>query len=383
MKKNERIEKLLSEIDKALGDTGKSAEIFYLLKKQGSISTKQKEEIIKLEHQIVESQRKATEYANKFIQLLHILKQQGEISGRQQTDLVELGKKVIENHKATKEILLSLADIAKTLKIILPKSFDVVVKNINDFPEEFRISNLDEIPKPLDEISIKEPLWLPNFFESAFRFLTQPVIKVVQKQLQNVNIAGPTDPRKAIAVRLSDGKKFYTAVIQAIAAGAESLDTVESLLQQILSAQGATPTLANRYITTTNEVSTGTGEVDLFLVKNPSGSGKNTRVEQVLISSQDSGQRTFRLYRSAVISANGTALPVSGMKTSQSASVASAFKSPSITSRGSLIFGGNFGEGAPLQVLSVPFILLPGENLLITSQSTSDRIFLSLVWIEE
>ncbi|MBI2034263.1 MAG: hypothetical protein HYT11_00850, partial [Candidatus Levybacteria bacterium] len=132
-----------------------------------------------------------------------------------------------------------------------------------------------------------------------------------------------------------------------------------------------------------DEVNTGTGEVDIFLVENPSGSGKNIRVEQVLISSKDTGRRTFRLYRNAVVSASGTSLVINGMKTSQGASVASAFKSPTITSKGSLIFGGNFGEGAPLQSLSVPFIVLPDENLLITKQSTPDSVFLSLVWIEE
>lgn len=232
-KKNEDVAKLLDEINRVLGDTSKSAEIFYLLKKQGLTSTKQKEEIIKLERQIVESQRKSTEYASKFIQLLHILKQQGEISGRQQTGLIELGKKVIENHKATKEILLSLAGIAKTLKVILPKSFDVVVKNTNDFPGEFKISNLDEIPKPPNEVFVKEPLWLPNFFEAAFKFLTQPIIRTVQKQLQNVNITGPTDPRKAIAVRLSDGNRFYTAILQAISAAGSNSQKVEDLLQQI------------------------------------------------------------------------------------------------------------------------------------------------------
>lgn len=340
-KGNEKITRLLNEISRTLGDSNKSAELFYLLKRQG------------------------------------------EITHQHQSDIASLQKQMLEYQRVTKEGLLRLIEIARALRVDLPETFEVEVINSDEFPNVFRIANLDEIPKPPDEVKIKQPVWLPNFFELTHKFITDPLIKVIQKQLQNVNITGPTDPRKAIAVRLSDGKKFYTAVLQAIAAGAESLDAVESLLQQILSAQGGTPTLANRYIATTNEVSTGTGEVDLFLVKNPSASGKNVRVEQVLISSQDAGQRTFRLYRNAVISANGTALPINGMKTSQAASVASAFKSPTITSKGSLIFGGNFGEGAPLQTLSVPFIVLPNENLLITSQSTSDRIFLSLVWIEE
>lgn len=233
MKKNEDVTKLLDEINKVLGDTSKSAEIFYLLKKQGSVSTKQKEEIIKLERQLVENQHQAKQYSEKFIQLLHILRQQGEISGHQQSYLLELGKKVNDNHKATREILVGIADIARTLKVTLPKTFDVSVKNISDFPTEFKISNLDKIPSPPDEVHIKKPLWLPDFFEAAFKFITEPVVIAVKKQLQNVNLTGPTDPKKAIAVRLSDGNRFYTAILQAISAAGSNSQQVEDLLQEI------------------------------------------------------------------------------------------------------------------------------------------------------
>lgn len=332
-KKNEKASKLLGEINKVLGEDN-SLELLHILRKQGWVSEKQWEEMVRVQRQALDKQRLIRE---------------------------------------------SILDAVKALKIKLPEVFDVNVSNQKDFPGSIKISNLEDIKFP-GEIEFKKPSW---FSDLLSKWVSFPIIKALGKQLQNVNITGPTDPKKAIAVRLSDGENFYKAVMQAVSAAASNSLLVEQLLQQILSAQGGTPTLANRYIVTTNEINTGTGEVDICIVKNPAGSGKNVRIEQVLISSQDAGQRTFRLYRNAVISANGTALLINGMKTSQSASVASAFKSPTITSKGSLIFGGNFGEGAPLQSLSVPFIVLPNENLLITSQSTSDRIFLSLVWIEE
>lgn len=310
------------------------------------------------------------------LELLHILKQQGRVSEKQWEEMVRIQRQALDKQRLIREAIL---DAVKALKVKLPDIFDVKVSNQKDFPHSIKISNLEDIKFP-SEVGFKKPAW---FSDMLSKWVSFPLIKTLGKQLQNVNITGPTDPKKAIAVRLSDGENFYKAVMQAVSAAASNSLLVEQLLQQILSTLGGTPTLANRYIVTTNEINTGTGEVDICIVKNPSGSGKNVRIEQVLISSQDAGQRTFRLYRNAVISANGTALPINGMKTSQDASVASAFKSPTITSKGNLIFGGNFGEGAPLQTLSVPFIVLSNENLLITSQSTSDRIFLSLVWIEE
>jgi len=232
-KKNEKAASLIGEIDKALGDKSKSSEMFYLLKKQGEISTKQKEEIIKLGKDLLENQRILKSYLNKYVDALSFLKQRGDVSQLQQADLIELEKRVLESHKGTKEILVKLIDTTKTLKVVLPKSFDVKVLNSKDFPTEFKISNLDELPKLPDEIHVKQPLWLPDFFESAFEFITQPLIKTIKKQLQEVNITGPVDPKKAIAVRLSDGKRFYTAVLQAISAASSNSQKVEDLLQQV------------------------------------------------------------------------------------------------------------------------------------------------------
>lgn len=232
-KKNEKAAQLVDEINKALGDKSKTSEIFYLLKKQGEISTKQKGEIITLGKDLLENQRILKSYLNKYVDALSFLKQRGDVSQLQQADLIELEKRVIESHRATKEILVKLVDVTKTLKVVLPKTFDVKVINSDDFPTEFRISNLDEIPSPPDEINIKQPQWLPDFFEAIFKFVTQPLIKTVKKQLQDVNITGPTDPSKAIAVRLSDGKRFYTAVLQAISAASSNSQKVEDLLQQV------------------------------------------------------------------------------------------------------------------------------------------------------
>jgi len=137
-----------------------------------------------------------------------------------------------------------------------------------------------------------------------------------------------------------------------------------------------------RYIVTTDEINTATGEIKLFLLKNPSTS-KHLFVEKILISSQDAGQKTFKIYRNPTITTNGTALTINKVRATQSASIATAFLSPTISANGTLLFGGNFGEGSPLQLLDIPFVVEPSEDILITTQSTSDRIFLTIVWIEE
>lgn len=384
-KRNENVEKLVDEISKAVGDTSKSSEIFYLLKKQGDVSTRQRGEIIALDKQMLENHRILKDYASKCRDLFFSIKQQGEISQLQQGDLIELGKRVIENYKTSREILVKLFDLAKTLKVVLPKTFDVTVKNIHDFPTEFRISNLDDIPSPPDEVHIKRPPWLSDFFEGAFKFIAQPLIAANKKQHQNIVITGPTDPKKAIAVRLSDGKRFYTAVFQAIAAGAESLDTVENLLQQILASQGGTPQVGNRYISTSEQVVTGIGDESIFLIKNPSGSNKDIRFEKILATSEKvgAGERTFKVFRNPVISSNGVSKPIEKMKSSQPASVAQSFTTPTITSNGKILFGGNYGDSSLFQPLEIPFVLMPGENMLFVCKSPTDRIFITAQWIEE
>lgn len=418
-KKNEDVTKLLDEINKVLGDTSKSAEIFYLLKKQGSVSTKQKEEIIKLERQLVENQHQAKQYSQKFIQLLHILRQQGEISGRRQTDLLELGKKVNDNHKATREILVGIADIARTLKVALPKTFDVLVKNISDFPTEFKISNLSEIPSPPDEVHIKKPLWLPDFFDAAFKFITHPIISAVKKQLQNVNITGPTDPKKAIAVRLSDGNRFYTAILQAISAAGSNSQKVEDLLQEIINNTDTLELKANQvnlntdtleaklqilidgnvwqravlagtgFVVTTNNVTVANANETVFmLIKNPSNSGKTARLHRITIGSdqnQANKMAFYRIYRDPAITNNGTALNINNLKKGAGASELTAFRIPSVSDNGVLLAVGN--AGAVIQgtdQMDLGNLISAGENILITVDATAGGFdfFVTAYWEE-
>lgn len=416
-KKNEKAAQLVDEINKALGDKSKTSEIFYLLKKQGEISTKQKGEIITLGKDLLENQRILKSYLNKYVDALSFLKQRGDVSQLQQADFIELEKRVLESHRATKEILVKLVDATKTLKVVLPKTFDVKVINSDDFPTEFRISNLDEIPSPPDEINIKQPRWLPDFFEAVFKFVTQPLIKTVKKQLQDVNLTGPTDPSKAIAVRLSDGKRFYTAIIQAISAASSNSQKVEDLLQEIanntdtlelktdqvnlntdtLEAKLQTlidgdkwerTTLTGKaYVVTTNAVVvSGTSEVAFLLLKNPASSGKTVRIKKILFGLENAGSlSTYRIYRDPTITANGITLASVNLLKGGSASVLTAFRSPTISANGTLMIADNLTSHNPDHDPDLGFIISQNENILLTVDpaTTNMQHMVTIYFMEE
>lgn len=416
-KKNEKASQLVDEINKALGDKSKTSEIFYLLKKQGEISSRQKDEIIKLGKDLLENQRILKTYLNKYVDAFYFIKEGGDVSQLQQADIIELEKRILESHKATKEILSKLVDVAKSLKVILPKTFDVKVINSDDFPTEFRISNLDEIPSQLDEINIKQPQWLPDFFESAFKFITQPLIAVIKKQTQNITLIGPTDPSKAIAVRLSDGKRFYTAVLQAISAASSNSQKVEDLLQQIVNNTDTlelktdqvnlntdtleaklqtlidgdkwerTTLVGKAYVVTTNAVVvSGTSEVAFLLLKNPASSGKTVRIKKILFGLENAGSfSTYRIYRDPTISANGATLTPINLLKGGSASVITAFRSPTISANGALMIADNLTSHNPDHDPDLGFIISQNENILLTVDpaTTNMQHMVTIYYMEE
>lgn len=389
-KKNEDVTKLLDDLNSVLGDTNKSAEIFYLFKKQVVVSEKQHQELIGLRKRVVENQQIAKAYAEKYIEWLSILKQQGELSQVQQNDLVDLEEELLGKQNDIEQNLLKLIAIAKTLKIELPKTFDVTIKNTGDFPTEFRISNLSEIPSLSDEVHIKKPLWLPDFFEATFKFITQPVINAVKKQLQNINITGPTDPSKAIAVRLSDGKRFYTAIMQAIA-GATNTQEVEDLLQNLVDGNvWQRAVLAGTgFVATTNNITVANANETVFmLIKNPSNSGKTARLHRLTIGSdqnQANKMAFYRIYRDPTVTNNGTALNINNLKKGAGVSVLTAFRIPSISDNGMLLVVGN--AGAVIQgteQMDLGNLISAGENILITVDATAGGFdfFVTAYWEE-
>lgn len=217
--KNEKASKILGEINKALGEDN-SFELLHILRKQGRVSEKQWEEMAKIQREAINKQRLIRE---------------------------------------------SILDAVKALKIKLPEVFDVNVSNQKDFPGSIKISNLEDIKFP-GEVGFKKPLW---FADLLAKWVTFPIVKVLGKQLQNVNINGPRDPKKAIAVRLSDGENFYKVVMTAVGAVAAS----DPLLQ------GSVKTFTNEFITSL------IGDIPLQTIITPPV-GKSITVKFINISTE-------------------------------------------------------------------------------------------------
>lgn len=95
-----------------------------------------------------------------------------------------------------------IVDAIKRNKVEYPKQIDVKVTNTHDMPK-----SVFNVPSLFD---IRKPTWIDT--------ITSP-IKAVNSKMDQVlqaikNVKMSEDPEKPIAVRLSDGKKFYEAITQ-------------------------------------------------------------------------------------------------------------------------------------------------------------------------
>ena len=214
------------------------------------------------------------------LELLHILRKQGRVSEKQWEEMVRVQRQALDKQRLIREAIL---DAVKALRVKLPDIFDVKVSNQKDFPGSIKISNLEDIKFP-GEVGFKKPLWLSDLLAKWVSF---PIIKALGKQLQNVNITGPTDPKKAIAVRLSDGDIFYKAVMQVVSAAASNSKLVEDLLQSIF--DGHEPLLREPLKTFPSEfLSSAVGVITSQTIITPP-TGKKISVKIINASTESSG----------------------------------------------------------------------------------------------
>jgi len=133
----------------------------------------------------------------------------------------------------------------------------------------------------------------------------------------------------------------------------------------------------------------GTGEVDAFLFRNPSGSGKVvylTKLIACLISSVGAEVR-IRIYRTPTITANGTAITISPARIGGSppASISLCNSLPTISARGTLIRVFNSANTSTFtNDINSRIIVEANNSFLITGQSTSTNkpLGLNLAWVE-
>ena len=135
---------------------------------------------------------------------------------------------------------------------------------------------------------------------------------------------------------------------------------------------------------------TAASETDVILIKNPTGSGKKLYLDlfEILGLSADFSS-IIRIYSGPTITANGTAITIkNGNVGSAVTSVMNAYKLPSISARGSLLYTGSFLKA----VTASWFIEFAGRllwnanhNMLITFEhsATSRDAVISAIWREK
>jgi len=132
-------------------------------------------------------------------------------------------KQLMVDSVNVKSLLKSLLVEIRGLDLVLPENLEVYVKNqvpYPEFPDSVEVSNLKDLPKfpevkiP-DEVEIKESSWMKRQFSGLGERLANE-LKQASKSISRVKVIDSGDPKKPVAVRLSDGKKFYNAIAMAM-----------------------------------------------------------------------------------------------------------------------------------------------------------------------
>lgn len=135
---------------------------------------------------------------------------------------------------------------------------------------------------------------------------------------------------------------------------------------------------------------TGIAEVNFILLKNPSGSGKRVRLQELifdigLAGGAQSLKSTFRVYRNATVTTNGTALTIYKTKPDGATNtIMEAYTSPTTSSRGTFVNVFPFTQGVFNRTLDLTRYILDGSNLLITAEpaTTNTEHAFSSAWAE-
>jgi hypothetical protein len=151
-----------------------------------------------------------------------------KMTSKPETDLIEKFTDAIKDLKKDDERRhLELVAQIKQLKQETPEVSKVLITNPQkqqEYPKSVKIENFEDFPQTphQKEIGVSEPRWLEK--------VVSPLDDLVNdsKRKKLVKIEGNEDPRSPIAVRLSDGSKFYRALSSMIAGGGSTFPFVTS-----------------------------------------------------------------------------------------------------------------------------------------------------------
>lgn len=149
------------------------------------------------------------------------------------SDLTKLIQKQIDNYEPPKEDvkvtgsvevntqkeveITNLEELLVSIKQLGDILSGVIVENAIEIPESVRILNPDDMK--VDSMKVSNLSDIKKYFDILANAIknNKPIVKVEKQE-----VTFPISPRDAIPVRLSNGEKFYEAVMQAISGGGET-----------------------------------------------------------------------------------------------------------------------------------------------------------------
>lgn len=181
-----------------------------------------------------EEQRIALQELNKGIETLSIkLQEQIDkyevVKNVEVTGNVQVNTEKIVDIGNIEDLQYTLLDVKQTIADAIEKNAykplkTVSVDNLKDYPKELKINNLNELKE--------------YFVDLQNSILNNQPIVNVEKQ----DIVFPTDSKKPIAVRLSNGKDFYDAITSAFSGGMNSQGIIDAINNITVSVDTTPPT---------------------------------------------------------------------------------------------------------------------------------------------
>lgn len=213
--------------------------------------------------------------------------------------MTEMQSKLTESHNGFVDGFNELAKFMKDNKIELPETFDVTIKNPTT---EVSVKNFRElkIPAPLEGVSIKNIKEFPNYkdaFEGLAKLINRLVVKAESNKAAAIDLDKYLDPKRPLAVRLSDGQRFYTAIATGGGGGGGGGLTLFDLnIRRALANVAASQTDSNivtavsgkqiRVISATMQ----TGGTATDLTFNSKGGGGGTAISMVFQNASNGGE---------------------------------------------------------------------------------------------
>jgi hypothetical protein len=106
----------------------------------------------------------------------------------------------------------------KQLQEIVSQLDNLNSKELPIFPDEVKVNNLEDIRFP-NTINLNEPDWLKNLKSEELNLILE-VLNLIRKNGVKTKIE--SSARNPVAVRLTNGERFYNSIMTAVASGGGS-----------------------------------------------------------------------------------------------------------------------------------------------------------------